>query len=1625
MRIDYHHDAPGNGAAPSISLAQAPDGEHLVIDAGIEQLRIRHYAASGSVIAQHLLPTAGDLRKALLASPLFAAPALWQLPLYITGKLAEVAHTALGRGEVVLPTAALWAQAQGLMAQAENAGLASLAIIDLSASGYLVLGIDGGGELKDDLLAVNPRCGAGSGVNIDRVLQKLAMRRDSVDQLLARFLGEPGHAARDKVTVRADRCGVFASSATISDKNQGIPLDTALAVTLKSEVLKVVKKVPAGFARVYLTGGVFAWQFTRDCATDYFRSIGIEDVAYDTEQAFYLEGVRRLIERIGSGNLAQPETRLRKRPLPREYPAFRQLHQQYAAAHLYKRLPPAPLEGRSAETLMASPVILGFDVGSTMAKLVIADAASGTPLVIDSYSNAGDTIDTLKSIFRALQARGIDQLRIAQVGITGSARYQVQETIGQIYPQLKDRVSVLVENYAHARGSIAQAREHIAWLKAQGHDDVNEDFFILVDIGGEDTKLSTVSLKKGELFDNAMNIKCSAGTGSLMDSLSTLFGLPGVAEASQHAFDAERSYVINATCAVFLMENARKLQAQGYGQDEILASACWAIVENMARTLWDQVELPGRAVALLHGQTMLSEPLPLAVTQRMQEYAGSAVYALVPDSPGHRACFGLVNSLRGQAVDDAPACRLDDLINRSFNKKIIQCKGAACGDKAAVCNRTSLTSTDALGGRFHFTLGGCSAINEVFARKKRGGGAVQRSTDTYKQIWDFVDGQLPRSDDPDRLVIPRSFVVSEWAPFLAALFGDLGIPVHVDNVCEKDILAAQPQFQIDTCAPHIGAVGQMERLAGQPHGMIVAPQIDYLPAEHSLGRTCTINQGGMVVASNLAGLKHPAARFHVFSINLRALDAEAVAFQLLEPLQPVFRHYGITVDTPRLLAAVGNALEQQRRLRAAAADLAADIVETALAEGREVALVTGREYILNPGIYDSHVGRLLRDKQMSALPAWLLDLDLDPRFAHLYWRNPHFIVTALQAIVDKKLHQRIRHPRLRALFERIETDAGERLLPVVQVSTFRCGPDSVITPLIAQIMKSRPFLLIQSDAVIKELAHLENRVNTYVKQLEQGLHQELAAARGGKFEVEILDDFTRPDAIDATRDVVYFPTLSDNRVLSAVMRSAGYTCIDNYDDDSYDLPELVKLGRKMTGDSVCAPLAAVYGDIDRAVADFVRRKNNNDPQVAGKTRVLVFNNKGSGPCRQGLYVESHKLLAFQQFGGAKITVEGAAARPAPPEDALLQFLVAEEQKAYSAGGVPEWVVIRAIQGVVLQGVLHAVLFAGGARCRNYEEYLRFVADYRALKAELYAIQERELAPGRLGLALADRFGAAKGIGVAIKYLGYRFHNRALHRALARFARRWRIDPAAAPDAGKLSVYIEGEAYMRTAQAEEIFRLLLAALGFDRFQLHYTPVWSYLAYRIEEERLEHEAVIRLAEQRLRDGAAAIRQEARTALATSRSAVMTMKGLRYVITELLARPLYRAAGVAMPGEVLAMLDSAREILPTLRPMGELAPYLGEAINQLRHGVDLFLNVAPEGCLVASMGEVLTPKLLAAAGGNGARIQNLFSADGDVDEELLTLALLKALGPQGYYRRERLAEEESEAPYAGRAEYAAAVG
>lgn len=1553
---------------------------HLLVDAGVETFHL--YCCAGSdVLYQRSLPATTALTT--IASEHSIPP---EMPIFLTGTLHTVVSQYFGRGQYFSPLAVLWAAA------AARAADASVVILSLSASGYCLVGVNPDGTLKDDLLVSNPRCGSGSGINLDRVLRKLSLGRERVDVVLAEYLGAVGKNARQGIPLRADRCGVFASSATISDKNQGIPIDFALAATLKSEVIKACKHVKTSFEKIFLTGGVFHWQFARDCAADYFTEMGIESIFHDECQNLVFEGLQKL-QSTTQSQKSRIVTDAAGQGQAKCMPSFQEVRSLLSEHHLFHRQQPDVNNLLDTERLKEQTVLIGIDVGSTMAKIVISAEDGMQILYKAAYSNAGDTIETIKAIFRDLQRQGVDTLSVLKVGLTGSARYQIQKAITATYPQLADRVTVLVENYAHARGSIDLARKYFDQLKQNGISDCNEDFCLLVDIGGEDTKISSIDLCQGDLYDNAMNTKCSAGTGSLLDTLADLFGIDDISAVAQLALDAPRAEALNATCAVFLLEHARRLQAVGRDQSEIIASAVWAIVENMARSLWPQIHMAPNTLVLLHGQTMQSDPLPLAVAQRLQEFLGGPGYCLVPADPGHRACLGLIRTLSEQQVHNPVALPLAILVDKHFSRKIIQCHGALCGDRNAHCYRSQLTACDAEGEQFTLGLGGCSQINELTFGRGKKDGAVRNAC---REIWQFQAEHLPVSEAANRLVIPRSFAVSEWARFFASLFTACAIPVHVDVPVEVDILRAQPYFRIDSCAPHIGVVGQFLRLAGQPHGVILAPQIEFMPSTgSSLSRTCTINQGGFAVAQGLAKATYPESRIELFYLDLKIADLDLLAHKLFKKLLPVYRHYDVEMSFTRFRPLVHQAMAEQRAFKRQTADFAAELARQALAAGQRLALVVGREYVLNPGVYDSHVGRLLRDKGLVGIPSYVLNADCDPAFKHLYWRNAHLLASLASAVSQRRLHEIIPHQGLRDVFKRCEE--GEELLPMVQISTFLCGPDSVTNPLVSELVKNRPYLRIQSDAAIKELAHLENRLNTYVKQLAASGRQRITLAANDAFDVRLLDVLVSREPLNPKTDLIAFPTLSDNRGLLAVLRSAGFTCLDNYQKD-YSLQARIEQGRSVAGDSVCAPMAAVYGDVLHAISSF-QRMRVSDPAHKNTKRLLIFNNKGLGPCRQGQYVEVHKLF-MQQAGAA-----GRGCSTESREDQAVQFLVGLENEGFDTG-FPLWVFLRGVQAIILQGVLHQLLAEGSARCAASEEYQAFLVEYAELKGELYTLIESESAPGKHARLWCERSRNIPGIAQLVAFFGYRFHRNYLAGPLKCFRKKWCDAPL---ESTRIRIHIDGEAYMRTAQFEDIHQGLLDILGHGRFHLTYTPLWGFLEYKLagmmmraKESIAESRSEIRLAEN------PDFIKGRRQFLRKKQKRFLGVSCVHLALRQVLARPLYRAAGIPLPEPLPKVLEAARTIITTRRPGGELTPYVGEAALKLQKNYDLILNIAPEGCMVSSMGEVITPAIYEAFPDSKGKIYPLFSQQGDVDREKLSQALLQALGPERMYGVSPFAEK-----------------
>ena len=1576
---------------------------YFLVDTGIENVHVRAVATDGRVWRKRSYAHHGKLKSLLDVEKAFLSDQVERntvVPeIYLTGKLSGEASAVLGGGTRLLPEAVLRGAARRLLDNRdfEESNVESVAIIDFSASGYCVVTAGRNGSEKTEGVVRNPTCGAGSGVNLRRVLEKLNIALEDADRLLDVYFGERGAALRMALPMRTERCGVFSVSATVSDKNQGIPTEHAMAVTMKSEVMKPCSRVPAGISRVYLTGGVFRWRFMRECAEDNLRARGIRDIRYDEDQSLVMMGMEALAADLSGRTGPAPETvkTLRGITTVMPLPSFREIRERLTSGGRFVRMQEDERSLPGIASLASQCVNIALDIGSSMAKMVITGADSGETLYRECVPNKGDALQTVRSLLNTLDEAGVKGLPVQHWGLTGSGRYQIRKILQAVYPHLRERIFTMVENEAHVLGSIGLLQGHISDLKRKGHTLVNEDFGLLVDIGGEDTKISVISLQQQALFENAMNCKCSAGTGSLMDVLRDLLDVADVAEAYRMAGEAGQAWRSNATCAVFLMEEARKMQARGIPTAEILASCCYAIVENMARTLWQQVTIPPNTVVLLHGQTMKSDPLALATVSRLEALSRTPVYGLVPPHPGHRACYGLLSRTGERNPILKEECEWERFTGWSYERKLISCPGRVCGNDRMRCTRTAITSRQ-VDPPIALTIGGCASVNERPAGKNPGHADVP---DAYREIWQWLDGIHPHSERSDRLVIPRCFTLSQYAYPFAKCLEYLGIPVHADTVQEEDIRAGQSCFELDTCAPTIGATGQCIRLAAEPHGLIFLPQIDFLPAQGvSLGRTCTTNQGGIWAAVQFARLAHPEARFLVTAANLGEADHSALTRQLYRSLKEVFAAYGLGIDLSRFRDAWGHAGEATRVLAERKADLAAAYLERAAESGNPVTIVCGREYVLSPGIYDQHISKMLKDKGILPMPSYALDTALDSRFAHIYWRNAHDILTKVEAIVQGRLHELVTHPRLNEAVRRLEMDRGRSRLSHAVVTTFRCGPDSVTAPLLQEVSRSVPFLWIQSDGTIAELAHLENRISTHLRRLEQlWISREQPAAK--RLQMEVLTQFSL-DRLNPATDVVYFPTMGDNRVMTAMIRSMGIAAVDNYTDGSYDLVQKGRTGRQYVGDAVCVPLAAVFADMLAAVEEFVEKKRSGDPVYRGKRRIVLFMHGADGPCRLGLYIHVFKLAFFQIFDRPEVSFPADGRGEGGVQIRLLENVTSSfGDDGNFLAAVESWAGILGYQTLVVHGLLHNLLLKAASHCHDEPSFIRLLKDYRELKEAISRQIESGARPGRIaGHLVAGISRYFPPLAGPAAYLGYGlWHNFGLRKLFRAFANRW-IFPAkhnGRKNARPIRIHLDGEVYMRTSQAEAILNLLIDHLGFGAFEMTMAPTWCFFEAMLFTRILDAQGQLADLGKETDDlPADSIRLEKEKAhqmriIRESEQAIGQMRNL-------LARPIYAAAGVPMPHPMREIYAAAAPIIPTGKPHGELVPFVGEAVLRCREGVELILNVSPQGCMVSGMGEMLIPSILEQGKAAGATIiASLYSQDGEVDEDQLRLALLKSLG------------------------------
>jgi len=195
---------------------------------------------------------------------------------------------------------------------------------------------------------------------------------------------------------------------------------------------------------------------------------------------------------------------------------------------------------------------LGIDVGSVSTKLALVDERNS---VLHSLylRTEGDPISAIQKGLKRLKGEISENVEIAAVGTTGSARYLAGVIVGA--DLIKNEIS------AHAKGT---------------------GFFIpdvrtVIEIGGQDSKI--IILENGVVVDFAMNLICAAGTGSFLDAQAFRLGIP-VEKFGSIALKSQQPTIIGSRCTVFCESDMIHKQQIGHSKEDIIAGLCQGLARN-------------------------------------------------------------------------------------------------------------------------------------------------------------------------------------------------------------------------------------------------------------------------------------------------------------------------------------------------------------------------------------------------------------------------------------------------------------------------------------------------------------------------------------------------------------------------------------------------------------------------------------------------------------------------------------------------------------------------------------------------------------------------------------------------------------------------------------------------------------------------------------------------------------------------------------------------------------------------------------------------------------------------------------------------------------------------------------
>ncbi len=784
------------------------------------------------------------------------------------------------------------------------------------------------------------------------------------------------------------------------------------------------------------------------------------------------------------------------------------------------------------------PVWLGIDAGSTTIKAVLLDA-EGRILYEYYGGNRGTPLAGARAILSDLYSKLPEGVTICGAGVTGYGEELIKRALQTDIGE--------VETMAHYRGA-----KHFL-----------PDVTTILDIGGQDMKC--LRIKDGAVDDILLNEACSSGCGSFLDTFAQSLGMD-IRAFSRLALSAKRPVDLGSRCTVFMNSRVREAQKNGVSVADISAGLSYSVIKNALYKvirLREASELGNKVV--VQGGTFYNE----AVLRALEKLLGCEV--IRPDVAGLMGAFGMALITK----DRCPAGHVSTLVSEadlaalSYTNEMKRCGG--CG------NHCMITLTRFNDGRAFVSGNRC----ERGAALALTGKAAPHSAlpNMYRWKYDALwhrKSLTPKEAKRGTVGIPRVLNMYEDFPFWHAFFTSLGYRVITSSEQIRDVTADAMETipSYSECFPAKLAHSHVADLAKRRPDFIWYPCIDKGPEEGS-----TNSYNCPMVASYPENIdanmdevlsKHDGKLLHPF-LPLHGGKA------LLPSLKRALR--GLDISSSEIESAIyaGQAAE-----RAYKAKLAAETkrVLTEIRKNHQVGIVlAGRPYHVDPAVNHS-IPDLINQLGMAVLS--------EDGVAMVGGEFPELRV----------MNQWTWHSRLYKAADYVTTHDG---LELVELNSFGCGLDAVVTDQVQEIMtrRGRLYTCLKIDQSLN-LGAVRIRLRSLKAAISER-NQTKEKARPIHYEKAVFTEAMRKDYTILVPEMspIHFP------IVEAAVQSVGYHV--------KVLPPIhqdIDTGLSFVNNDACYPAIITIGSLMRAL-----QSGEYDTH-----KVAVMLSQTGGMCRASNYI---------------------------------------------------------------------------------------------------------------------------------------------------------------------------------------------------------------------------------------------------------------------------------------------------------------------------------------------------------------------------------------------------------------------